>query len=173
MASYRLKSCCGLQRLRGVVYWNSSWPKFRCKTMDSGSCGRDVSLHFLGSSGRYNLFVHSPIYERLHCVYFQMVEMTRQSPDNPWLQFFLQNLGLLLGWTMMLLLGLYEEAIEQSFAQIIGLRVYIVECARAILYDLLASLIRVSLTVSQIQLIQSLFVLSWARTLQICDVEAR
>ena len=43
-----------------------------------------------------------------------MVEMGRETADKPLLQFILQNIGLLLGWALMLFLALYEEAIEES-----------------------------------------------------------
>lgn len=44
-----------------------------------------------------------------------MSEMTEQESKWPKTQFFLQNLGLLLGWAIMLLLAVYEEAITALF----------------------------------------------------------
>ena len=47
-----------------------------------------------------------------------MSEMTEQESKWPKTQFFLQNLGLLLGWAIMLLLAVYEEAITAWFEQV-------------------------------------------------------
>lgn len=55
MASNWTKHCSGLLRLHRFVHRTRSKPKHRRKTVDSCCRGRDVSLHFHGSSGEYIL----------------------------------------------------------------------------------------------------------------------
>lgn len=43
-----------------------------------------------------------------------MHEMISEKTQSPKLQFLLQNLGLVIGWAILLLIAIYEEDLEQS-----------------------------------------------------------
>uniref|UniRef100_F7AHL6 Zinc transporter ZIP4 N-terminal domain-containing protein n=2 Tax=Ciona intestinalis TaxID=7719 RepID=F7AHL6_CIOIN len=45
-----------------------------------------------------------------------MHEMTEETSTRPVLQFFLQNLGMIMGWTILLLLALFEDDIKNALS---------------------------------------------------------